>query len=132
MALWLNQQPRTFDPRLLADLFAQTVQALLQEIHGLGEIVSFDVTHISAHVKENNRCQYVKDRYNPNLQLMAIVFCCFDGLGFCLGAECCPFCRSVLSFSRGLCCSVTPVGPPTLPGTKLRVARNSGVTTPHG
>jgi len=65
---WLNEQLRTFDPRLLADLIAQTIQALLQEIPGLGEVVSFDVTHIYAHVKQNNLRQYVKDRYNPDLQ----------------------------------------------------------------
>jgi len=65
---WFNEQLRTFDPRLLADLFAQTVQALLQEIPGLGEVVSFDVTHIYAHVKENNLRQYVKERYHPDLQ----------------------------------------------------------------
>src|SRR6266566_1370594 len=65
---WLNEQLRTFDPRLLADLFAQTIQALLQEIPGLGEVVSFDVTHIYAHVKENNLRQYVKERYHPDLQ----------------------------------------------------------------
>jgi hypothetical protein len=64
---WRNRQLRTFDPRLLADLFAQTVQALLQEIPGLGEVVSFDVTHIYANVKENNLRQYVKERYNPDL-----------------------------------------------------------------
>lgn len=65
---WLNEQLRTFDPRLLADLFEQTVQALLHEIPGLGEVVSFDVTHIYANVKENNLRQYVKERYNPDLQ----------------------------------------------------------------
>lgn len=65
---WFNEQLRTFNARLLADLFAQTIQALLQEIPGLGEIVSFDVTHIYAHVKENNLRQYVPDRYNPNRQ----------------------------------------------------------------
>jgi hypothetical protein len=65
---WLNSQLRTFDPRLLADLFAQTVQALLQEIPGLGEVVSFDVTHIYANVRENNLRQYVTERYNPDLQ----------------------------------------------------------------
>ena len=65
---WLNEQLRTFDPRLLADLFAQTIQALLQEIPGLGEVVSFDVTHIYAHVKQNNLRQYVKERYHPDRQ----------------------------------------------------------------
>jgi len=65
---WLNEQLRTFDPRLLADLFEQTVQALLHEIPGVGEVVSFDVTHIYANVKENNLRQYVTERYNPDRQ----------------------------------------------------------------
>ena len=65
---WLNEQLRTFDPRLLADLFQQTVLALQQEIPGLGEVVSFDVTHIYANVKENNLRQYVPERYNPDRQ----------------------------------------------------------------
>jgi hypothetical protein len=67
-ARWLSEQLRTFDPRLLADLFQQTVQALQQEIPGLGEIVAFDVTHIYTCVKENNLRQYVKERYNKDCQ----------------------------------------------------------------
>src|SRR5690242_20627921 len=56
---WLNEQLRLLDPRLLADLFAQTVQALQREIPDLGEVVAFDVTHIYAHVRENNPRAYV-------------------------------------------------------------------------
>ncbi len=65
---WLNAQLRLLDRRLFADLFAQTVSALRQEIPGLGEVVAFDVTHIYAHVQENNLRAYVKERYNPELQ----------------------------------------------------------------
>jgi len=64
----LNHILRTLDPRLLADLFAQTVQALHQEIPGLGEVVAFDVKHIYANVKENNPRQYVPERYNKDRQ----------------------------------------------------------------
>src|SRR5207244_1042147 len=64
----LNNMLRALDPRLLADLFAQSVQALQQEIPGLGEVVSFDVTHLYANVKENNLRQYVPERYNPDRQ----------------------------------------------------------------
>src|SRR5438309_5392203 len=46
----------------LQDLLAATVQALLQEIPGLGEVVAFDTTHLYAFVKENNLRVYVKDR----------------------------------------------------------------------
>ncbi len=65
---WLNAQLRLLDRRLFADLLAQTVSALQQEIAGLGEVVAFDVTHIYAHVQENNLRAYVKERYNPALQ----------------------------------------------------------------
>jgi len=34
----------------------------------LGEVVAFDVTHIYAHVQQNNLRAYVKERYNPELQ----------------------------------------------------------------
>jgi hypothetical protein len=65
---WLNAHLHTLDPRLLADLLAQTVQALQQEIPGLGEVVAFDVTHIYACVQENNLRAYIKERYNPEQQ----------------------------------------------------------------
>jgi len=65
---WLNEQLRLLDPRLLADLFAQTVQALQREIPDLGEVVAFDVTHIYAHVRENNPRAYVPERYNKEQQ----------------------------------------------------------------
>ena len=59
----LNTILRTLDSHLLAELFAQTVQALQAEIPGLGEVVAYDVKHIYAHVKENNPRVYLKDRY---------------------------------------------------------------------
>ena len=64
----LNHILRTLDRRRLSDLFAQTVQALQQEIPGLGEVVAFDVKHIYANVKENNPRQYVKERYHKDRQ----------------------------------------------------------------
>src|SRR2546425_10605 len=59
----LNTILRTLDSHLLAELFAQTVQALQAEIPGLGEVVAYDVKHIYAHVKENNPRVYLKDRF---------------------------------------------------------------------
>src|SRR3989441_7059868 len=56
----LNTILRTLDSHLLAELFAQTVQALQAEIPGLGEVVAYDVKHIYAHVKENNPRVYLK------------------------------------------------------------------------
>ena len=44
-ARWFTHQQRTFDHRVLKDLFAATVQALQEEIPGLGEVVAFDVKH---------------------------------------------------------------------------------------
>jgi hypothetical protein len=44
----LNNLLRALDPRLLANLFEQSVQALQQEIPGLGEVVTYDVEHIYA------------------------------------------------------------------------------------
>jgi hypothetical protein len=44
----LNNMLRALDPRLLANLFAQSVQALQAEIPGLGEVVAYDVKHIYA------------------------------------------------------------------------------------
>src|SRR5437870_4676821 len=59
----LNAILRTLDSTLLAELFTQTVQALLAEIPGLGEVVAYDVKHIYANVKENNPRVYMKDRF---------------------------------------------------------------------
>ena len=80
-ALWLQcgenraQRPsfeqhrsRSLDPRLLANLFEQSVQALQQEIPGLGEVVAYDVKHIYANVKENNFRAYVPERFKKDQQ----------------------------------------------------------------
>src|SRR5216684_4624512 len=64
----LNAILRTLDPRLLADLLTQTVQALQEEIPGLGEVVAFDVKHIYANVKENNFRAYVEERFKKDQQ----------------------------------------------------------------
>src|SRR5205814_1234194 len=64
----LNTVLKTLDPLLLADLFEQSVQALQQEIPGLGDVVSDDVKHIYAHVKENNFRAYVPERFKKDQQ----------------------------------------------------------------
>jgi len=64
----LNNILRSLDSRLLADLFAQSVQALQAEIPGLGEVVAYDVKHIYANVKENNFRAYVAERFNKHQQ----------------------------------------------------------------
>jgi hypothetical protein len=64
----LNNIVRALDPRLLANLFEQSVQALQQEIPGLGEVVAYDVKHIYANVKENNFRAYVLERFKKDQQ----------------------------------------------------------------
>ncbi len=64
----LNNILRALDPRLLAKLFAQSVQALQQAIPGLGEVVAYDVKHIYANVKENNFRAYVLERFKKDQQ----------------------------------------------------------------
>ena len=64
----LNNWLRSFDPRLLANLFEQSVQALQQEIPGLGEVVAYDVKHLYANVKENNFRAYVPERFKKDQQ----------------------------------------------------------------
>jgi hypothetical protein len=59
----LNTILRNLDPSLLANLLAQSVQGLQEEIPGLGDVVAFDVKHIYANVKENNQRAYVKERF---------------------------------------------------------------------
>src|SRR5690242_3226864 len=43
---WLAEKLRQLDPFVLADLLQATIQALQEEIPGLGETVAFDVKHI--------------------------------------------------------------------------------------
>jgi hypothetical protein len=66
---WLGEKLRSLDRALLQDLLAGTVRALQQEIPGLGEVVSFDVKHLYAWVKENNARVYVKERYDKTQRL---------------------------------------------------------------
>jgi hypothetical protein len=66
--VWLRARLRTFDQKLLRDLLNATVVDLTEEIPGLGEIIAYDVKHIYAWVKENNKRVYVKDRYDKNHQ----------------------------------------------------------------
>jgi hypothetical protein len=61
---WFRTMLRTFDPTLLQMLLQATVRDLGAEIPGLGEVVSFDIKHIYAWVKENNLRVYVPDRYD--------------------------------------------------------------------
>lgn len=53
-ARWLRHKQQYLDHDLLSTLFHSTVHFLQEEIPGLGEIVSFDVKHLYAWVKENN------------------------------------------------------------------------------
>jgi len=61
---WFGHKLRFLDPTLLQDLLAATVRDLKEEIPGLGEIVAFDVKHISAWVKENNARVHFPDRFD--------------------------------------------------------------------
>ncbi len=67
-ARWFREQQRMLEQSVLQSLLAASVQALREEIPGLGEVVAFDVTHIYAYVKENNPRVYVKDRYKKEVQ----------------------------------------------------------------
>ena len=63
-ARWLRQQQRCFPQSVLQALLMQTVDALREEIPGLGEVVAFDVTHIYAWVRENNPRVYVEGTFD--------------------------------------------------------------------
>src|SRR5213080_3698936 len=67
-ARWLREKQRTLEQPVLQALLLETVQALREEIPGLGEIVAFDVTHIYAWVKENNWRAYVSERFKKDQQ----------------------------------------------------------------
>lgn len=60
---WLRHKQCTLDHRMLQDLLCATVNALQEEIPGLGETVAFDVKHIYAWVRENNPRESIKDRF---------------------------------------------------------------------
>ena len=61
---WLRAQLQHFDEALFQRLLVQSVQALQQEIPGLGETVAFDVKHIFAWGRENNDQVSVKGRFD--------------------------------------------------------------------
>lgn len=58
-ARWLREKQRTLAQPVLQALLDETVQALRQDIPGLGEVVAFDVAHLYAWVRENNPRVYV-------------------------------------------------------------------------
>lgn len=63
-ARWLRQQQRRLAQSVLHSLLLWLVQALRQQIPGLGEVVAFDVTHIYAWVRENNPRVYVQGTFD--------------------------------------------------------------------
>ena len=65
---WLRHKQQTLDRRVLQRLLHATVTALQAEIPGLGEVVSFDVQHIYAWVRENNPRESIKDRFSKDRQ----------------------------------------------------------------
>ncbi len=65
---WLRDKQRTLDPLKLQQLLHATITALHAEIPGLGEVVSFDVKHIYAWVRENNQRESIKDRFCKDRQ----------------------------------------------------------------
>jgi hypothetical protein len=60
----LREKQRTLEQSVLQALLLGTVQALREEIPGLGEVVAFDVTHIYAWVRENNPRVYVEGTFD--------------------------------------------------------------------
>jgi hypothetical protein len=60
---WLRHLQQHLDQRWLQALLHATVTALQAEIPGLGEVVAFDVKHISAWVRENNPRESITDRF---------------------------------------------------------------------
>lgn len=65
---WLRHWQQHLDNTLLQALLRPTVQALCEEIPGLGETVAYDVKHIYAWVQENNHKAALPDRFNPARQ----------------------------------------------------------------
>jgi Transposase DDE domain len=61
---WLGKQLRSLDRGLLTELLNGTISALQEEIPGLGEVVSIDVKHIYAWVRENNPRLSIPYRYS--------------------------------------------------------------------
>ena len=67
-ARWLRKKMRRLDPFVLTDLLEQTVHALQGEIDGLGEVISLDVKHIYAWVRENNPPENIHYRFKKENQ----------------------------------------------------------------
>ena len=67
-ARWLRQKHHDVPQPVLQSLLGASVRDLREEIPGLGEVVAFDVTHIYAFVKENNKRAYVKNRFDKHHQ----------------------------------------------------------------
>jgi Transposase DDE domain len=65
---WLRHKQQRLDNELLRALLRQSVQALREEIPGLGQTIAVDVKHIYAWVQENNPKAYVTTRYDPDRQ----------------------------------------------------------------
>ncbi|MBV9019887.1 MAG: hypothetical protein JO125_06080 [Chloroflexi bacterium] len=63
-ARWFTHQQRTLSRGVLQTVLLRTVEDLRDEIAGLGEVVSFDVTHIYAWVRENNPRVYVQGPFD--------------------------------------------------------------------
>ena len=64
----LRHLQQTLPHRLLQDLLHGTVQALQEEIPGLGETIAVDVKHLYAWVKENNPRESMLDRFCKDRQ----------------------------------------------------------------
>jgi hypothetical protein len=67
-ARWLRKKMRRLDPFVLTDLLEQTVHALQGEIDGTGEVISIDVKHIYAWVRENNPRESIHYRFKKENQ----------------------------------------------------------------
>jgi hypothetical protein len=67
-ARWLRKKMHRLDPFVLSDLLQQTIHALQGEIDGLGEVISIDVKHIYAWVRENNPRESIHYRFKKENQ----------------------------------------------------------------
>lgn len=63
-ARWFRFQQQHLSHTLLQTLLMRTVELLREEIPGFAEVVSFDVTHIYAWVRQNNPRVYVQGPFN--------------------------------------------------------------------
>jgi len=65
---WLRKKLQRLDPTRLQAVFQATVAALQAEIPGLGEVLSVDVKHIYAWVRENNPRESIAYRFSKDRQ----------------------------------------------------------------